>query len=89
MMNEKIELIVQREVDRKSKTADGYTKTKSIEMHGAHDVLTIKVIVSGDPSMVNQAMKKLDVAKLDNKCIINFSKNPQTSLDDHLDEEDE
>ena len=89
MMNEKIEMIVQKETDMKSKIADGYNKKRTVELHGSHDVLTVKVIISGDPFMVDKAMKKLDVKKLDNKCIVTFSKNPQTSLDDHLDDEED
>ncbi len=89
MVNKKVDLIVQKEQDTKSKTADGYVMKKSLELHGADDLLTIKVTVSGYPKDVEKFSKSLDLIKLDNKCKMTFSKNPQTSLEDHLEDEDE
>ena len=88
MANKKIDMIVQKETDTKSKTADGYVKQKALTLHGADDLLTIKVNISGYPKDVEKFSKALDLAKLDNKCIMTFSKNPQTTLDDHLEEDE-
>lgn len=84
MKDKAIELIVQQEKDLKSKVAEGYTLKRTIVLHGAHDVLTIKVSIEGEPKAVDKAIKTLQLSKLDNKCVVIFSLNPQTSLEDHL-----
>lgn len=84
MKDKTIELIVQKETDTKSAVADGYVLKKSIDLKGYDDVLTIKVSIIGEPKAVDKAIKVLQLSKLDNKCVVTFSLNPQTSLEDHL-----
>ena len=84
MKDSPIELIVQKEVDTKSAVADGYVLNKTISLKGFDDLLTIKVRIEGEPKQLDKAMKALQLSKLDNKCIVTFSLNPQTSLDDHM-----
>ncbi len=91
MLEKKIELIVQKVTDSESAIADGYIKKKNVSLKGLFNELTLKVIIDGDPKAVNKALKTLKITALDKKCTIVFHEhvNPQTTLDEQLDLEDE
>ena len=91
MLEKKIELIVQKVVDSESAIAEGYVKKKNVNLKGLYNELTIKVTIDGDPKIVTKALKSLKINALDKKCTIVFHEhvNPQTSLVDQLDLEDE